>query len=163
MYPYCSNTSIKNTTINTRETNNVIDLKQDQRLLQLLEIAQQETQQSLSAFDALMQNKALQQDVEMLRNAYLDEVKHLKLLQEIWYNITGKSQSQPQPKSTKTNSEAVRTEIEKTLLQEMEQTDFFRELLMLIPETELRDILYEIITDKQDHCIRLCFLFSKYQ
>ena len=128
MYPYCSNTSIKNTTINTRETNNVIDLKQDQRLLQLLEIAQQETQQSLSAFDALMQNKALQQDVEMLRNAYLDEVKHLKLLQEIWYNITGKSQSQPQPKSTKTNSEAVRTEIEKTLLQEMEQTDFFREL-----------------------------------
>ena len=42
-------------------------------------------------------------------------------------------------------------------------TDFFRELLMLIPETELRDILYEIITDKQDHCIRLCFLFSKYQ
>ncbi len=163
MYPYRSNTSIKNTTINTRETNNVIDLKQDQRLLQLLEIAQQETQQSLSAFDALMQNKALQQDVEMLRNAYLDEVKHLKLLQEIWYNITGKSQSQPQPKSTKTNSEAVRTEIEKTLLQEMEQTDFFRELLMLIPETELRDILYEIITDKQDHCIRLCFLFSKYQ
>ena len=89
MYPYRSNTSIKNTTINTRETNNVIDLKQDQRLLQLLEIAQQETQQSLSAFDALMQNKALQQDVEMLRNAYLDEVKHLKLLQEIWYNITG--------------------------------------------------------------------------
>ena len=163
MYTYRSNTSIKNTTINTRETNNVIDLKQDQRLLQLLEIAQQETQQSLSAFDALMQNKALQQDVEMLRNAYLDEVKHLKLLQEIWYNITGKSQSQPQPKSTKTNSEAVRTEIEKTLLQEMEQTDFFRELLMLIPETELRDILYEIITDKQDHCIRLCFLFSKYQ
>ena len=163
MYPYRSNTSIKNTTINTRETNNVIDLKQDQRLLQLLEIAQQETQQSLSAFDALMQNKALQQDVEMLRNAYLDEVKHLKLLQEIWYNITGKSQSQPQPKSTKTNSEAVRTEIEKTLLQEMEQTYFFRELLMLIPETELRDILYEIITDKQDHCIRLCFLFSKYQ
>ena len=109
MYPYCSNTSIKNTTINTRETNNVIDLKQDQRLLQLLDIAQ------------------------------------------------------PQTKSTKTNSEAVRTEIEKTLLQEMEQTDFFRELLMLIPETELRDILYEIITDKQDHCIRLCFLFSKYQ
>ena len=163
MYPYRSNTSIKNTTINTRETNNVIDLKQDQRLLQLLEIAQQETQQSLSAFDALMQNKALQQDVEMLRNAYLDEVKHLKLLQEIWYNITGKSQSQPQQKRKKTNSEAVRTEIEKTLLQEMEQTDFFRELLMLIPETELRDILYEIITDKQDHCIRLCFLFSKYQ
>lgn len=163
MYPYRSNTSIKNTTLNTREINNVIDLKQDQRLLQLLEVAQQETQQSLSAFDALMKNKALQQDVEMLRNAYLDEVKHLKLLQEIWYNITGKSQSQPQPKNIKTNSEAVRTELEKTLLQEMEQTDFFRELLMLIPETELRDILYEIITDKQDHCIRLCFLFSKYQ
>ena len=54
-------------------------------------------------------------------------------------------------------------EIEKTLHQEMEQTDFFRELLVAIPETDLRDILFEIITDKQDHCIRLCFLFSKYK
>ncbi len=168
MYPYRSNTSIKNTAINTREGNTTVtkeDLKQDQRLLQLLEIAQQETQQSLSAFDALMKNKALQQDIETLRNAYLDEVKHLKLLQEIWYNITGQSQSQAQPisKNSTANSEAVGTEIEKTLMQEMEQTDFFRELLMLISETDLRDILYEIITDKQDHCIRLCFLFSKYQ
>lgn len=168
MYPYRSNTSIKNTAINTREGNTTVtkeDLKQDQRLLQLLEIAQQETQQSLSAFDALMKNKALQQDIETLRNAYLDEVKHLKLLQEIWYNITSQSQSQAQPisKNSTANSEAVGTEIEKTLMQEMEQTDFFRELLMLISETDLRDILYEIITDKQDHCIRLCFLFSKYQ
>ena len=95
MYPYRSNTNIyqKNTSINTRETNVSVtknDLKQDKRLLELLEIAQQETMQSLSTFDALIKNTALQQDVETLRNAYLDEVKHLKQLQEISYNISGK-------------------------------------------------------------------------
>ena len=92
MYPYRSNTNIyqKNTSINTRETNVSVtknDLKQDKRLLELLEIAQQETMQSLSTFDALIKNTALQQDVETLRNAYLDEVKHLKQLQEISYNV----------------------------------------------------------------------------
>lgn len=172
MYPYRSNTNIyqKNTSINTRETNVSVtknDLKQDKRLLELLEIAQQETMQSLSTFDALIKNTALQQDVETLRNAYLDEVKHLKQLQEISYNISGKHITQPtqtEPTSaTEINIENVSSEIEKALHQEMEQTDFFRELLFAIPETDLRDILFEIITDKQDHCIRLCFLFSKYQ
>ena len=171
MYPYRSNTNIyqKNTSINTRETTLSVtkqDLKQDKRLLELLEIAQQETMEALSAFDALIKNEALQPDIETLRNAYLDEIKHLKLLQEILYNIFGKSsstQQTEQPTTTKTVSQNVASEIEKTLHQEMEQTDFFRELLVAIPETDLRDILFEIITDKQDHCIRLCFLFSKYQ
>ena len=92
MYPYRSNTNIyqKNTSINTRETTLSVtkqDLKQDKRLLELLEIAQQETMEALSAFDALIKNEALQPDIETLRNAYLDEIKHLKLLQEILYNI----------------------------------------------------------------------------
>ena len=170
MYPYRSNKNNyqKNTSLNTRETTLSVtkeDLKQDKRLLELLEIAQQETIQSLSAFDALIKNEALQSDIETLRNAYLDEIKHLKLLQEILYNITGKSSSTQQitPHTTETTSQNVSSEIEKTLHQEMEQTDFFRELLIAIPQTDLRDILFEIITDKQDHCIRLCFLFSKYK
>lgn len=171
MYPYRSNTNIyqKNSSLNTRETNMPItkdDLKQDKRLLQLLEIAQEETLESLSAFDALVKNPTLQQDVETLRNAYLDEIKHLQQLQEILYNISGKSsQVQPEIKqsNTETNTQTISSEIEKALFREMEQTDFFRELLLAIPQTDLRDILFEIITDKQDHCIRLCFLFSKYQ
>ncbi|NDO47335.1 ferritin-like domain-containing protein [Clostridium sp. MD294] len=171
MYPYRSNTNIyqKNTSINTREASLSVtkqDLKQDKRLLELLEIAQQETIESLSAFEALIKNEALQPDIETLRNAYLDEIKHLKLLQEILYNITGKPSSMQQPTqstATETTHQNVSSEIEKTLHQEMEQTDFFRELLIAIPETDLRDILFEIITDKQDHCIRLCFLFSKYK
>ena len=69
MYPYRSNTNIyqKNTSLNTRETTLSVtkeDLKQDKRLLELLEIAQQETIQSLSAFDALIKNEALQSDIE---------------------------------------------------------------------------------------------------
>lgn len=171
MYPYRSNTNIyqKNSSLNTRETNMTItkdDLKQDKRILQLLEIAQQETLQSLSAFDALIKNDALKQDVETLRNAYLDEIKHLQQLQEILYDISGKSsQTQPETEqpSTEANTQNIASEIEKALFREMEQTDFFRELLFAIPETDLRDILFEIITDKQDHCVRLCFLFSKYQ
>lgn len=171
MYPYRSNTNIyqKNSSLNTRETNIDItkdDLKQDKRILQLLEVAQEETLQSLSAFDALIKNDALKQDVETLRNAYLDEIKHLQQLQEILYHISGKSsQTQPavEPSLTQTNAQNISSEIEKALFREMEQTDFFRELLLAMPETDLRDILFEIITDKQDHCIRLCFLFSKYQ
>lgn len=171
MYPYRSNTNIyqKNTSINTRETSLSVtkeDLKQDKRILELLEIAQQETIQSLSAFDALIKNEALQPDIETLRNSYLDEIKHLKLLQEILYNITGKSspaQQTTQSTAAKATTQNIPSEIEKALHQEMEQTDFFRELLIAMPETDLRDILFEIITDKQDHCIRLCFLFSKYK
>jgi len=96
MYPYRSNTNIyqKNTSLNTRETTLSVtkeDLKQDKRLLELLEIAQQETIQSLSAFDALIKNEALQSDIETLRNAYLDEIKHLKHFWKIFLYTTNRT------------------------------------------------------------------------
>lgn len=170
MYPYRCNTGLyqKNTAINSRENTNTSvtkqDLSRDKRLLELLNIAQQEIQQSMQSYNNLMQNNAMKNDTELLRNAYLDEIKHLQQLQEMLYIISGETPSTNTVNQTSTMTENnIASAIEKTLMQEMEQTDFFRELLLCIAQTELRDILFEIITDKQDHCIRLCFLFTKYQ
>ena len=170
MYPYRCNTGLyqKNTAINSRENTNTSvtkqDLSQDKRLLELLNIAQQEIQQSMQSYSNLMQNNAIKNDTELLRNAYLDEIKHLQQLREMLYIISGKTPSTNTVNQTSAMTENnIASAIEKTLMQEMEQTDFFRELLLCIPQTDLRDILFEIITDKQDHCIRLCFLFTKYQ
>ena len=171
MYPYRSQTAQSKTSIKARETEGtksiltIEDLKQDKRLLELLHIAIEETEQSQAAFDALLKNTAFGKDIETLRNAYLDEIKHKQQLQEMIYTITGKA---PAETPAKTAAPAQSTEspaslLEKTLLQEMESSDFFRELLLSIPQTALRDILFEIMTDKQDHCVRLCFLFTKYQ
>ncbi len=171
MYPYRSNKGFyQKTPINSREnaaaSSAKQDLSQDKRLLELLNIAKEEINQSIQSYNALMANGAMENDMELLRNAYLDEIKHLQQLQEILYILSGETaqaaQGENQSASTVVQSPPS-SAIEKTLLQEMEQTDFFRELFLCMPQTELRDILFEIITDKQDHCIRLCFLFTKYQ
>ena len=70
MYPYRCNTGLyqKNTAINSRENTNTSvtkqDLSQDKRLLELLNIAQQEIQQSMQSYSNLMQNNAIKSPIK---------------------------------------------------------------------------------------------------
>lgn len=169
MYPYNRNTQLQSATLEIKENTKTkeapkktsnIPIAEDRRFLEILTLAEMETAHMAQRYNTLMEDKTLAPSKDVLRAMYLDELKHLKLLQESRYLITGAPQV-----STVTGKvpEARGTELlEDTLLLEMDNGDFFRTLYLSLPTPELRDIFFEIASAKQSHCTGLCYLFSKY-
>lgn len=169
MYPYNRNDDIitkasksdKNT-----EKNAVQRLSNDKQLLSLLETAAEDTENTGAIYEILSRNEKLGKDGNVLRSAFLDQIKHSKELQEIYYQITGINNAHdrcpltaerlPMPKDLGQALEAL-------FLDELENVDFYRDLLLLMPQGLLWDTVFEIMNDKQDHCHRLCYLYSKYK
>lgn len=191
MYPYNRNTNIYNKPTNAptlevrendtdtkketkdikmnKENKDYKGLSSDKRLLELLCIAADEIADKEDFYKSLMQFEAVSEDAEMIRNMHLDEMKHRKQLQEIFYLLTGNRRmpregkerqmtKRPQPAYKKNLPSALRS----AFLDNLEDTDFFRDLLLIMPIGELWNNMFEIFTDKQDHSTRLNYLFSKY-
>lgn len=166
MYPYNCNSQSNAAALNTREnTNAMYRLSKDKHLLGLLSTAIWDTEELAPLFEELSQNAGLGKDASTLRSAYLDSLKHSKQLKDIYYQITGQRPSKEKnnrAKPTKLPGQLSEA-LEMLFLDELENTDFYRDLFLLMPPGQLRDTLFELITDKQDHCNRLCYLYSKYK
>lgn len=57
-----------------------------------------------------------------------------------------------------TNDEKIRRQIEFAF--EDEAVEMYRTIRAMLPTREMRDILYEIITDEQEHATRFVYLYS---
>lgn len=169
MYPYNVNNNQKQApqvNIKTRENANALyQLSKDKQLLALLATAIADTEELAPLYEQLSRYSELGKDSEVLRSAFLDELKHNKQLSDIYYQITGE-RLQKGGKNTASRPKlptALAEGLESMLLDELENTDFYRDLMLLMPQGDLRDQFFEVVTDKQDHCCRLCYLYSKYK
>jgi rubrerythrin len=90
--------------------------------------------------------------------AYMDEGKHYKMFQQIYYVLTGKMMEIPQPHTDEYSKliDAVETSING----ELEAVELYRKIQSMLPNQKLRDMLFEIITDEQEHATRFVYLFS---
>lgn len=77
----------------------------------------------------------------------------------MYYQLTGKKIDIPIPTSIEkynTLMEAVQSSIEG----ESEAVDQYREILALMTNMQMRDKIFEIITDEQEHFGRFIYLYS---
>jgi len=181
MYPYSRNTNIYNKptnapTLNVRanegekkESKGMQPLCFDKRLLELIRIAADETDGKEDLYKSLMEFEGVAEDSEFIRNMYLDEMKHRKQLQEIYYLLTGNQHMGKENKDRQMNKRPQPTykkdlpmALHGAFLDALEDADFFRDLLLMMPIGDLWNMMFELFTDKQDHCTRLNYLSSKY-
>ncbi len=168
MYPYNTPNSVQDTNnLNTREsTLTTMSLQHDEKLLNLLQIALQEAEDSAQTYQKFLNEKEMEKDFPILRTAYLDEIKHQNLIREIYYQIFHEHLSSDNT-DTEVNHKGeylhYLDSLENMLLSELENMDFYRELFSLIPDNPVKDMLLEIIMDKQDHSVRLQHLYCKYK
>ena len=97
--------------------------------------------------------------IKQIKFAYDDEIKHYGMFQQIYYQLTGKKLDIPIPTSVEkynTLMEAVQNSIEG----ENEAIDLYREIFALLPNRVMRDTVFEIITDEQEHFGRFIYLYS---
>lgn len=96
---------------------------------------------------------------KQIKFAYDDEIKHYKLFQRIYYELTGKKVEIPLPTETYKYDnlmDAVKSSIEG----ENEAVELYRDIYSLLPSKKMRDTVYKIITDEQEHFGRFIYLNS---
>lgn len=90
--------------------------------------------------------------------AFNDEGKHYKMFQQIYFMLTGQYIDIPIPEPKK--NEKLIDAIESSINGELEAVELYRKIRSMLPNTQLRDMLFEIITDEQEHATRFVYLYS---
>lgn len=90
--------------------------------------------------------------------AYKDEIKHYKMFQNIVLALTGNVVEVPTPKVE--HYDKFIDAVESSINGELAAVELYRKIRSLLPTTQLRDMLYEIITDEQEHATRFVYVFA---
>lgn len=178
MYPYNRKTQLYGTPIRAKErmtqtdqTTQTAPLSSDRRLQELLQMARQEAAQLEQKYAALLQEESLKDAQEIIRTMETDEKKHQRILREILFTIFSDTFEEIIEEVTDIEIENRDTEdlLEELLLTEMDDIGFFRSLLSAMDvsmgthaDNDLWDLIFEIITDKQNHTAALNHLYAKY-
>jgi rubrerythrin len=95
---------------------------------------------------------------EQIQFAYNDEGKHYKLFQNIYHQLTNQHIEIPYPEPMHYDNliDAVETSING----ELEAVELYRKIKAMLPNKEMQDTLYEIITDEQEHATRFVYIYS---
>ena len=112
----------------------------------------------------LMNDERLVQAQEIIHTMQVDEKKHQRILREILFTIFSDTVADIIEEIIDIEIENRDTEdlLEELLLTEMDDITFFRDLLAAMEDDDLWDMIFEIITDKQNHTAALNHLYAKY-
>ena len=94
-----------------------------------------------------------------IKFAHDDEIKHYEMFRQMYHALFGRVIDIPIPTNIEkynTLMEAVQSSIEG----ENEAIDLYREIFALLTRKQMRDMIYEIITDEQEHFGRFIYLYS---
>lgn len=134
----------------------------NQYLLDMIKEAIKDEANDADYYGNLLQEAPSTEDREILRQIRMDELKHYKLFNDIYRKITSEQLNDIQADSKNISNNLVE-EFEKGIFDELEAVEFYRKLLFAFLDLEIRDILFEIITDEQAHSQKMNYLYCKYK
>lgn len=93
-----------------------------------------------------------------IKFAYEDEGKHYEMFQQIYFMLTYKKCDIEAPAVEK--YEGILPAVESSINGELEAVELYRKIMSMLPTIQLRDMLFEIITDEQEHATRFVYSYS---
>ena len=162
MYPYQTRT--QPAPLQAKEKTEASQLSADHRLHELLHLARQEAADTEQKYNALLQEALLKEAEEILKTMETDCKKHQRILREILFTIFSDTFDDLTFDSPEQEAEPKDPEelLEELLFTEMDDITFYRNLLSAMDTHDLWDLIFEIITDKQNHTAALNHLYAKY-
>ncbi|TDT52037.1 ferritin-like domain-containing protein [Fonticella tunisiensis] len=127
-----------------------------QQLLDLLFEAMKDELHDRAKYEMMMDMTSSDKCKKQIEFAYEDEGKHYKMFQHIYHHLTGKPIEVSVPKVERYDS--IKEAIETSIDGELEAVEMYRKIYAMLPSRMLRDMLYEIITDEQEHATRFVYL-----
>jgi rubrerythrin len=142
-------------------------LSPDQKILDILCAAIESEQESVHFFGELIKLLKDGADKESVRLIRIDEQKHEKYFSEIHKLITGSppvvaKRVMPRGKlAGLTNSGEVAQACEKAMYNALENAEFYRLIYSGFSNRNIREMLFEIISDEQNIAIKLSHIYQK--
>jgi rubrerythrin len=134
------------------------DLYREKNVLELIKEAMMDERHDRIKYGNMKEMTKNEKIKNQINFAFEDEGKHYKMFQQIYYMLTGKTIDIPQPKVETYNK--LIDAIETSINGELEAVELYRKIQSLMPNQKLRDMLFEIITDEQEHATRFVYVFS---
>ena len=128
------------------------------KLLDLLKEAMKDERHDRVKYKIMVDAAPNNEIAEQVRFAYEDEGKHYGMFQSIYKDLTGRMIDIPTPQVEKYDNyiDAVKSSING----ELEAVELYRDIRSMLNSKKHRDMLYEIITDEQEHATRFVYVFS---
>ncbi len=130
----------------------------DNRLLGLLEEAMHDEKHDYKKYKMMMDMTDNKDIVAQISHAYEDEGKHYGMFQALYEELTGKTAEVATPELDRYSRliDAVKSSING----ELEAVELYRKIRFMLCGKRHRDMLYEIITDEQEHATRFTYLYA---
>lgn len=130
----------------------------DRKLLDLLKEAMTDERTDHRKYRKMMEMTDNKEIIEQIHYAYEDEAKHYDMFQEIYEELTGNDIQVLSPEQDQQNRliDAVKSSINGELV----AVEFYREIRAMLRGKKYRNMLFEIITDEQEHATRFVYLYS---
>jgi rubrerythrin len=139
----------------------------DKKLIEMISAAVTTSEESAKVYKNLQNELVSESDKATARGIMLDNAKHCRQLGDIMRNITGSPLEAPAAPPAAPIIKGVRILLpgffEDRFHTELTNVELFRQIYFSLIDLELRDILFEIITDKQRHALCMCLMHSKYK
>lgn len=111
-------------------------------------------------YSALINQAIKQEDKDIIMSIRDDEIKHNKLLRDVYYSLTGTTLPQPR----QTNEMEAQTYIQnlkKALMGEIAAADKYRKILTAMPDKQNIFIILEILVDELRHADKYNYLLTQ--
>jgi rubrerythrin len=95
---------------------------------------------------------------ENLHHAQVDEAKHYRMFQDIYENLTGEDIEVPVPKVDLADSFV--DNLKSSIQGELGAVEMYRNVRAMLTSKKHRDIVFEIITDEQEHATRFVYIYA---
>lgn len=158
MYPYNRKTQLYNTPIQAKERT----LSDDRRLQELLILARQDAVRMEEKYAALAAQPPLAEAESVLHAMQIDCKKHQRILREILFTLFSDTAEEIAEETAALKIESTDALLEEILFAELDDIAFYRTLLAAMEAEDLWSLLFEILTDKQNHAAALNHLYAKY-
>lgn len=128
------------------------------KLLDMMREAMKGEKHDRLKYKMMMDTAPSREIADQVRFAYEDEAKHYMMFQKIYKDLTGKTAEIPTPQveSYENYIDAVKSSING----ELEAVELYRDIRSMLNSKKHRDMLYETITDEQEHATRFVYVFS---
>ena len=133
----------------------------NQKVLEVLQSAwEEERENELYLFRLIKQAKNTT-DKEMLRMIRMDEHKHVKYFADIYYRLSGLTIPQDMRLTQRPLNWDFYSECEKLLHRFTDTVEFYRRIYFGFSDQDIRDMLFEIITDEMNMAIKMTHICFK--
>lgn len=163
MYPYNITSDYKkNININSIEGEKVRNTNtfQDKRLLQLIELIVCETKSLSEYFNNIYKNVSDTKNKELMKSIYLDTVKSKKYIEDIYFRASNERVNYKNDDNKKVVGNFVK-DIENSIMYLYDYSRDIRSLYVLFDDSEIKDLIMEILSDIHGDMAILNFIYIK--